>query len=78
MPDNILSDEQLVRMLRPDELGSVRLMKCERDGILAHARALRQEIERLKAHIKDLDHDVQAAVDEANWQLRQGDDYGTY
>lgn len=37
-----------------------------------------REIARLNAHVKDLNHDVQAAVDEANWQHRQGDEYGSY
>lgn len=40
--------------------------------------ALKEEVERLQAHVKDLNHDLQASVNEANWQNRQGDEYGSY
>lgn len=39
---------------------------------------LQDEVKRLKEHVKDLDHDLQASVNEANWQNRQGEEYGSY
>ncbi len=39
---------------------------------------LRDENAQLKEHVKDLNHDIQAAVNEANWQSKQGEDYGSY
>lgn len=39
---------------------------------------LREENARLKEHVKDLNHDIQAGVNEANWQNQQGGEYGSY
>lgn len=62
------------------DLGDPHIHKWEHHAISIYRDLLaaEAEIERLSAHVKDLDHDVQAAVDEANWQNRQGDEYGSY